>query len=194
MTQYFPTDKWKTITLLCILLPSPSFERKLDHWLADTTEWEVGVRNADWQISGNTPYTCVYPVLRHWIGADRSCKIPSCWYVIPFCTSRIRDKCPYAEEPLLGLHHDNGVRRLRVSTPGDDPPSHTAGPGSPERHLENRKHIQHIQWEMILVINSQLLEVKRKQMALSKRESTEVGCFFFFYHRSHKRVARWLRP
>lgn len=37
---------------------------------------------------GYTPYTCVYTVLRHWIGADLSCKIPSCWYVIPLHFAR----------------------------------------------------------------------------------------------------------
>ena len=29
-------------------------------------DWEVGIRNADWKISGYTPYNCVYPGLHHW--------------------------------------------------------------------------------------------------------------------------------
>jgi len=28
-------------------------------------DWEVGIRNADWKISGYTPYTCVCPGLHH---------------------------------------------------------------------------------------------------------------------------------
>lgn len=61
--------------------------------------------------------------------------------LVGLCLVRLRDKRSAAEEPLLGLEHDHGVRRLRANAPAGDAPSCSGGRGSPKRELEDGKHV-----------------------------------------------------
>ena len=50
------------ILLYAIFFKQPSIQHRINALF-----WEVGIRNADWRISGYTPYTCVNPGLHHWL-------------------------------------------------------------------------------------------------------------------------------